>query len=357
MSPSISWAADLAPVVVIPAYQPGAGLPRLAADLQSRGLPSVLVVDDGSSEDKAPIFEELRQTSGVVVLSHAVNLGKGAALKTAFNHILLHDLGRPGVVTADADGQHLPGDVLRVAQALQENPAALILGTRDFAGKVPLRSALGNLLTARVFRFLLGRTLGDTQTGLRGIPASLLRDLLVLTTTRYEFELDMLITAVRKGTPLVEIPITTIYEDRNRGSHFNPLLDSFRIYFVFLRFLFGSLLTYCTDVVTFTVAYRLTGNILESMTIGRAVAAVVSVLLSRNFVFKAKRSLLVVAANVFLLWLFLLGASYGLIRLFVDHWGWNVYLSRIVADTGLFLVNFLVQRDLIFGAREERAET
>jgi len=57
---------------------------------------------------------------------------------------------------------------------------------------------------------------------------------------KYDFELDMLLKwQQRSGREFLEIPIRTIYLDGNSSSHFNPVIDSVRVYIVFLRFLFS----------------------------------------------------------------------------------------------------------------------
>jgi len=97
-------------VLLIPAFRPSEKLPALITSLirQDHGsvLPAILVVDDGSGPEFAAIFGQLEEHPQVVVLRHAVNLGKCAALKTRFNHCLLASPDAVGVVTADADGQH-----------------------------------------------------------------------------------------------------------------------------------------------------------------------------------------------------------------------------------------------------------
>src|SRR5262245_59129913 len=139
------------PPLIIPAYQPLPRLVGLVKELLDQPYPAIVVVDDGSGADKAPIFDELRRLERVTVLSHAVNLGKGSALKQAFNHVLVQMPWAAGAVTVDADGQHLPKDVLRVAEAFQKFPRALVLGSRLFQGEIPWKSAFGNTLTRYVF--------------------------------------------------------------------------------------------------------------------------------------------------------------------------------------------------------------
>ena len=73
--------------VLIPAYRPSAGLIDLVRDLSDRGMPAIVVVDDGSGRGVPRHLRPGRgQFPNVQVLRHAVNLGKGAALKTGINH-------------------------------------------------------------------------------------------------------------------------------------------------------------------------------------------------------------------------------------------------------------------------------
>jgi len=223
-------------VIVIPAYQPTPKLVELVEDLSGDGR-RIIVFDDGSASAFRGIFKSVAALPNATVLSHAVNVGKGGTLKAAFNHVLLRmPPDTVGVVTADADGQHLTADIRRVADRLERGGAtggSLILGSRTFERSVPLRNRFGNLLTRRVFRIVTGRELADTQTGLRGIPRTFLPALTQLRSGRYEFELEMLVIASRTMA-IEEVPIATVYGDFAK-SHFNPLRDSLRIYAALLR--------------------------------------------------------------------------------------------------------------------------
>src|SRR3954451_4325820 len=153
-------------VVLIPAYKPSPGLLQLVRELTSGGSIAIVLVDDGSGPEFRETFEQASQFPGVQLLRHAVNLGKGAALKTGINHAICTFPGLTGIVTADADGQHHPGDIRRVAEKQREHPEALVMGARTFDADVPLRSRFGNILTRRLMQTLIGTKLQDTQTGL-----------------------------------------------------------------------------------------------------------------------------------------------------------------------------------------------
>lgn len=213
-------------IVVIPAYEPDDSLigliERLGADFDR-----FIVVDDGSKTADA-IFERVAGMSGVTLLRHEVNRGKGAALKTAFAKVIADFPDAAGVVTVDADGQHLPEDVANVAKATRENPGRYTLGVRAFSGNVPLRSRFGNAWSRYFFFLLTGVMIYDTQTGLRGMPRDLLPELVAMPGDRYEYEMRMLVAAARKKLKPVQIQIKTVYLNDNKASHFNPIRDSLR---------------------------------------------------------------------------------------------------------------------------------
>jgi glycosyltransferase involved in cell wall biosynthesis len=342
------------PGLIIPAYQPGPSLLALVEELLSEPYSFIIVVDDGSSPDRQPIFESLARMPRVFVLTHAVNLGKGDALKSGFNHALVRFPESKGVVTLDADGQHLPADILKVARALVESPDHLCLGVREFTGKVPWRSRLGNSLTRASFRLIVGGNIRDTQTGLRGVPPKLMRDLLSSKAARFEFELQMLIRARETRIACRQIPISTVYEAGNTSSHFNPLIDSLRIYFVFFRFLVSSMLTGAIDIIVFSIAFRFGASILASAAIGRLVAGTFNFVVNERIVFKSEGAFFFELAKYVLLVISLMAVSYQLIVGFVENFHVNVYAAKISVEMFLFLVSFTIQRVLVFGPGREK---
>lgn len=289
----------------------------------------------------------------ITILHHAVNLGKGQALKTAFNYVLTQFQVSPGgVVTCDSDGQHLVEDILKVTKQLLHHPNTLWLGSRQFDLDVPLRSRFGNTLTRKIFEWLIGQKLMDTQTGLRGIPIHFLPELLQTTSTGYDFELDMLIKAAKRKVQIKEIPITTVYENNNQSSHFNPIIDSFKIYFVFLRFLTFAIVSGLFDFVAFSVMFWLTDAILFSEGIARFFSGTLNFFFNKELVFQSKEKLYPEALKYTLLCLVNLVFSYALINSMV-FLGANVYASKIIALTTLFVANFAIQKVVVFKETEQ----
>lgn len=222
--------------IVIPAYEPDDNLLVLCRDLRKRELENIIIIDDGSGQEYQTYFKRAETEYNCTVLKHTINLGKGRALKDAFNYILNNNPLAIGCITADSDGQHTPDDIQKCMDALKQNKNSLILGCRTFDGEnIPLKSRFGNELTKRVYHFLCGVNVSDTQTGLRGIPRDFMEELLYVAGERFEFETNMLIKC-KDAVLIKEVPIQTVYDSKeNHKTHFNPIKDSIKIYKIFGR--------------------------------------------------------------------------------------------------------------------------
>lgn len=346
------------PVIVIPAYQPSFILVELVKKMLAQSPEQqFIIVDDGSSMDRGEVFAALSVLPGVHLLKHATNLGKGQALKTAFNYYLLnYATNHVGVVTADADGQHTEEDIQHLSNNLIAMPHCLWLGVRKFDRKVPLRSRFGNILTRRIFKFVVGSEIQDTQTGLRAIPHSFLMDIMRIPATGYEFELDVLITATTHALPIRETAIHTVYIDNNKSSHFNPILDSLKIYWVFLRFAALSIASAGVDFILFTIAFLFSHNLLLSTAAARVMSGSFNFFFCKTVIFRSKGKYLTEAIKYILLAFLVMMVSYVAVATMVDYFGINVYVSKIIADLGIFLSNFAVQNLLVFRSRNRVVE-
>lgn len=347
--------------ILIPAYNPDEKLLALLDELRPR-FEDVVVVNDGSTSG-AEVFDGVR-SRGVPVLVHEVNRGKGAALKTGFSWILRNLPGCAGVVTADADGQHRPHDIARVAETCAANPRALTLGVRAFTGRVPFRSRFGNWWTRQVFFVMTRLRIRDTQTGLRGIPAALLPRMLELEGDRYEYEMRMLADAKRHEEPPVQVPIETVYIAENSSSHFSPLRDSVRIYGALLKFCISSVGCFLLDNAIFTAAlwmadrltdWRRATDVLAAIAVARAVSATVNYACNRSLVFKSSVSKRKSFAKYWVLVLFIMAAGYlctaGVARaLDLNAKGFAITAVKIAVEAVLFFVSYGAQKRWIFQA-------
>lgn len=340
--------------ILIPAYQPDATLTALAVQLQSltqddRSFSQIVIVDDGSTTETAhKVFDHLRTMESVTVLAHAANMGKGAALKTGLSWIasaLYHvDL----VITADADGQHAPEDILRVAAEAINNRAPVI-GARRFGLGVPLRSRFGNLVTRAIFRLFSGVGVSDTQSGLRAYVRCDFDALIAISDTGYEFEFQALFLIARKWKGrLREIIIQTIYEPGNPTSHFNPIADSLKIYAVLLRHMSVSAMTTFADFVIFSLLSVFPVATLPALVISRLIVTPYYFLAMRAYVFKsdenatlqAVATLALIVLNVIFLWAFI-DALHALAEM-------PRSIAMALGIMTFYALNFFIQKYLIF---------
>lgn len=204
----------------IPAYQAAASVGAVVRGVLGE-LPEVLVVDDGSGDGTA---EEARR-AGARVISFSRNRGKGAALAAAFQD--LFGRGWEGVVTLDADGQHLPAEIPKLLAAAAQ--ADLVLGIRDhlFAEMSPVRRA-SNRLSSKAISFAAGQRLTDVQTGFRYYSRRLIEDV-GFPEARFEAESAVVVRAARRGFTVITVPVRLGFADGRTTSHYRPLVDSLRI--------------------------------------------------------------------------------------------------------------------------------
>ncbi len=335
--------------VIIPSYEPTATLIQLCESLKQAGIDSIIIVDDGSGDNYSDIFRTIENNLGCVVLHHAANLGKGRALKTAFNYILYEDPSLIGAVTADSDGQHTPDDIVRVMKALRQSPDSLILGCRNFHEKnIPWKSYLGNLLTKKFCSFLCGVDVSDTQTGLRGIPSVFLERLLSTPGERFDYETNMLLEC-NDNIAIHEVPIKTIYESKtSHKTHFDPLTDSIMIYKVILTYSLSSIASTIIDFIIFAILTGMRVSIWHATAIGRLVAAFINFLLNRNIVFQSSGKLYLQLFQ-YLLLVTLSGTISALAITFLQQFlALDVTVIKAIVELMLFFFNYYIQRTFIF---------
>ena len=197
--------------IVIPTLDPDTKIMEKFINDLKKECPNILVVNDGSKSEYKGFFKKLEK-SGIEVFEHHKNLGKGRALKDAFNYLLNEHENLVGVVTCDCDGQHGVNDIKNIAEMISLDKDELILGTRDFdKSNVPLKSMLGNKITRMIFKNFVGIKITDTQTGLRGLNANLMNTFIDSVGERYEYETTMLIDCRNKNITIKEDIIENSY--------------------------------------------------------------------------------------------------------------------------------------------------
>ncbi len=208
--------------VIIPALNAERTVPRVVQKARLKIEP-VVVIDDGSSDATG----EVARAVGAIVLRHDVNRGKGAALKTGF--AWARENGYDGVITLDADGQHLPGEIPKFLQEREESGADLIIGGRAhlFEQMLPRRRN-ANRFSAWCIAKCSGQRITDSQSGFRFYSARLI-DGIKLRTDGFDMESEVIVRAGRRGYKIVTIPIELGFVDGLSTSHYKPLKDTLRI--------------------------------------------------------------------------------------------------------------------------------
>jgi glycosyltransferase involved in cell wall biosynthesis len=191
-------------VALIPAYNAA----PFVADVirKARAHVPVIAVNDGSRDRT---LEELRKTDAKVI-DQQPNQGKGVALRTGFRAAL--DRGADAVIQLDADGQHDPNEIPLFLEKHYVTGADLIIGERDFGG-MPLVRRVSNTVGRSAFSWAVGRRIRDNQSGYRLLSRRLIEAVLESREQGYEFEMDMILIAIRRRWPIEGVPIRTIYGD------------------------------------------------------------------------------------------------------------------------------------------------
>ena len=335
--------------VIIPAYKPDKELISIAEQMWECGC-RLVVVDDGSGEEYGEVFDAVSDIC--VILRHPENRGKGAAIKSALTYIEEKRIHRDIVGIMDADGQHLPEDMIRLLEVAEESARTMVLGVRNVGQKMPLRSRLGNEITRGVFHLVSGVRVSDTQTGLRAFGTELIPRLLEIEGERYEYEMNVLLTLAREKVHIEEVKIKTIYKDEdNSTSHFRTVIDSLRIYKDILKFTFSSMSSFVIDYLLFgilmlifphTAVYILCANI-----IARVVSSYYNYSMNCKYVFKKGKEIRT-AIDYFLLAGCILVMNNVILESFVQVLRIPVYPAKILTECLLFLISWTVQRHMIF---------
>ena len=368
MENSMNQSPALIPIV-IPSYEPDDRLIALLKDFEANKMGPVIIVNDGSSEQYDPIFKEAESIISLrngKLISYRPNRGKGRALKTAFSYIAENYPDALGCVTADSDGQHTPECIRKIMNTFIEHPDNLILGVRQFPKKdIPWKSWFGNTLTIRVFSYVAGMKVSDTQSGLRGIPFEFMKELIDCKGERFEFEMQMLLECAGRYD-LTEIPIQTVYESKeNHQTHFKPIRDSLRIYRIlgkkFFKFVFASASSFVIDILLFHLFVLLFKDAFAALYVtiatagARVISAVYNYLINYKFVFKSRASRASSLTKYALLAIIQMSLSAGFVSLIVLPFpNFNETVVKVIVDMILFLISYAIQQRFVFSSKNPK---
>ena len=209
---------------LVPFYNHPQNIKALIAALKTYELP-VIVVDDGSDEASKLILAELERTEGILLLTRAQNGGKGIAMKDGFKFAL--NRGFSHVLQIDADFQHdaaLIGEFLRQSEM---HPQSIVCANPIYGEDAPKSRVYGRKITnfwVAINTLSLG--IKDAMCGFRVYPLEQLKKAAAKSkTNRMEFDIEILVNAVRQGIDVCWIDTCVRYE-KGGVSHFKILRDN-----------------------------------------------------------------------------------------------------------------------------------
>ncbi len=210
--------------VVIPSKNEAERIGELVRKIKQLNLDAI-VIDDGSTDKTSEIARE----SGAIVLRNEKNLGKGLALRKAFDYILTKDYA--GVIVIDGDGQHDPANIPSFIEKAQATGAGVIVGNRMIKPEnMPFIRWCTNNFMSMIISSISRQNIPDSQCGYRYIDINVLKKIKLIS-KKFEIESEVLIEASRVGYIIDSVSIKSIYQGQT--SKINPLFDTLR----FLRFI------------------------------------------------------------------------------------------------------------------------
>ncbi|RSK41391.1 DUF2062 domain-containing protein [Mangrovimonas spongiae] len=211
--------------VLIPTYNNDRTLQRVI-DGVLEYTNHIIIVNDGATDNTKNI---LSKYDNLTIITFTENKGKGVALREGFKKAI--HLGYDFAITIDSDGQHFPNDIPVFINALEQHQTknVLFIGARNMEQEgVPGKSSFGNKFSNFWFWFETGIKLQDTQSGFRLYPLQVIKNLRFFT-TKFEFEIEVIVKSAWKNVDVKNIPIQVLYDENERVSHFRPFKDFTRI--------------------------------------------------------------------------------------------------------------------------------
>lgn len=339
---------------VLPCLNPDDKFLEVVANLIDCGFKRIVIIDDGSDEITRHYFETVKNYPQCDVISHYKNLGKGRAVKTAINHILVNYSEFDGLVTVNADNQYDIDDIYSCVVLSSQNTDSLILGSRNFKNEnISAKSRFGNKMTHIVLSMFCNIQISDTLTGLRAMTLNVASEFLDTKGERFEYETNMLLDCKNKGIEFKECRMKTNYIDQNKTYRFNILRDSFSIYTNILKFILSSFTSTMVDVLAFTIIVAfldflpIAQRIAYAAFIARAISSVMNFTINKKLVFHAEGRKISSIIKYIILSVVQIVASYGG-TLGLSLLGMNQTLAKVIVDALLFFPSFTLQNKWVF---------
>jgi glycosyltransferase involved in cell wall biosynthesis len=215
--------------MIVPAYNAGDTLPdvfkRIPPDVAER-IDRYVVVNDGSTDHTATTLEQLAETTPkLVILTHEVNSGYGAAEKTLLDYAVNESADVAAMV--HADGQYSPECLPDILAPFDRDEADLVQGSRmrgdgALKGGMPFYKYAANRVLTALENRALGFRMAEYHSGYMAYARSFLEQVPYRRLSNsFDFDLEMIVAARILDARIREVPIPTIYADE--VSHLNPI--------------------------------------------------------------------------------------------------------------------------------------
>lgn len=208
-------------------------------------------------------------------------------------------------------------------------------------------------MTKKILQLFCGINITDTQTGLRIFSRNLMREFMTVSGERFEYEMNMLLFAKEKGIEVKEVPIKTIYIQNNKTSHFNPLLDSIKIYATISKFIISAIASFIIDITVFTLlnkilSGKISSYVIVSAYLARVVSSLFNYFINKNTVFKNIGSYTKTLTRYIILCIIQITLSAFSTQFLFDLTHINATIIKTVVDVILFLISFKIQGGWVF---------
>lgn len=346
--------------VIIPAYRPNQSLIRFVRNLNDRNVRDIVIVDDGSGETFRNIFAQLYNEYGCTIIEHAVNLGRGRALKSGFNALLSRrDPNMIGCVITDCYGSYSTEDVTRIIDGLEKNSNKLIIGARILDESLMSKSSrVGNKVQRKSYHSLLGINVTDCQSVLRAIPVDYMQKLMNTSGEGYVFDTNMIIDTKKYNVGVMEIPVKTRYSQRRTHQEMRTFKDNFPIYLTFAKYIFTSVAASIVDIILFTILCKILVNIKAinvasmyvaiSTALARLVSATINYRLNYKLVFQTNSAQGKTFAKWVILCVIQMAMSATAVSMLHSFIGGEEVLYKIPVDFALFFFSYYFSREFVY---------
>lgn len=192
--------------LVMPAFNEEATiLPAIDRVLEQPCVGELIVVNDASTDGTASLLTSVTD-SRVRVLTHPVNRGKGAALRTG-----IAQATRPYVGIQDADLEYDPADLPRLLVPLEEGRADVVYGSRFMSGEARrvlyYWHSVGNRILTTASNVVTNVNLSDMETCYKVFRRELIQSI-PIEENRFGFEPEITVKIAGAGARIYEVGIS-----------------------------------------------------------------------------------------------------------------------------------------------------